>query len=277
MKSLLVPTDHSTNANNAIRYSNNLAKSLKAKITLLHAYPPMIGRYNIIPGLVAEDAAIQKKDNEKKLEKIKSKYLTAPTKSIVKIGEPIDEIIETAEKTKAQLIIMGTQGATGLKKILFGSNTVDVIAKSNTPVLAIPKNYRFKTVKTIVYTTDFQNTINELKHIVPIAKQLNATIEVLNLKYKQDNTKSKKEDIAKSISKLSYKKIKMIEQKATIEIPMNEQLKKYLLKRKPEMLVMFPEKRNWFDSVFIGSKTEDLATQLKLPLLSIRKAIVKAK
>jgi len=277
MKKILVPTDFSNNANNALKYANNFAKTINNKIVLLHSYLPLAGKYNMISGIVAEDIAIQKMSCEKKLEKVSSKYVKVPVSHIVKIGDPIDEIIDSAQKSKSQLIIMGTHGASGLKRILFGSNTSDVISKSNTPVLAIPQRYRFKKIKTIVYATDLNNTINELKHIIPIAKQLNATIEVLNLNYSYNLNEDKKQVVEKKIKALSYKKIKMVEQKATIEQTMIEQIKKYLVKTKPQLLVMFPEDKAWFDKLFISSKTEELANQIKLPLLSIRKKSVKTK
>jgi nucleotide-binding universal stress UspA family protein len=277
MKTILVPTDFSSNANNALKYANDFAKAINNKIVLLHSYPPLVGKYNIIPGVVAEDIAIQKKSSEKKLEKVSSKYIKVPSSRLVKAGDPIEEIIDAAQKSKSQLIIMGTHGASGLKRILFGSNTSDVISKSNIPVLAVPQRYRFKKIKTIVYATDLTNTINELKHIIPIAKQLNATIEVLNLNYSYNLNEDKKQVVEKKIKALSYKKIKLIEQKATLEKTMIEQVKKYLVKSKPQLLVMFPEDKDWFDKIFISSKTEELANQIKLPLLSIRKKLVKSK
>ena len=277
MKKILIPTDFSNNANNALKYANDFAKAINNKIVLLHSYLPLVGKYNMISGIVAEDIAIQKKSSEKKLEKVSSKYVKVPSSHLVKIGDTIDEIIDAAQKSKSQLIIMGTHGASGLKQILFGSNTSDVISKSNIPVLAIPQRYRFKKINTIVYATDLNNTINELKHIIQIAKQLDATIEVLNLNYSYNKNDDKKPLVEKRIKALTYKKIKLIEKKATIEQTMIEQIKKYLVKRKPQLLVMFPEDKAWFDKLFISSKTEELANQLKLPLLSIRKSIVKSK
>jgi len=277
MKTIIVPSDFSSNANNALKYANNFALATNTKITLIHSYIPLVGKYNIIPGIVAENSAIEKKKCEKQLEKIKSKYVTAKNTTLVKIGNPIEEIIETATTNKAQLIVMGTHGSSGLKRLFFGSNTSDVISKSTIPVLAIPQRYKFKKINTIVYASDLKNTINELKHIIPIAKQLDATIEVLNLDYSFSKKEDKKSIIEKKIKSLSYKKIKLIEQKASIEKTMIEQIKNYLVKRKPQILVMFPENKAWFDKLFVSSKTEELANQLKLPLLSIRKSIVKSK
>lgn len=277
MKTILVPTDFSNNANNALIYANDFANAINNKIVLLHSYPTLAGNYNMIAGEVVLDTVLLKMNIKNKLEKVRSKYVEVPNSYLVKTGDLIDDIIDTAQKSKPQLIIMGTHGASGFKRILFGSNTSDVISRSNFPVLAVPQRYRFKKINTIVYATDFNNTINELKHIIPIAKQLDATIEVLNLNYTYNKNEDKKLLVEKKIKALSYKKIKMIEQIATIEQTMIEQLKKYLVKHKPQLLVMFPEDKAWFDKLFISSKTEELASQLKLPLLSIRKTIVKSK
>jgi nucleotide-binding universal stress UspA family protein len=277
MKTLLVPTDFSNNANNAVRYANEFAQFTNSKILLLHAYMPLVGQYSIIPGIVAEDIAIERNNSQKKIEKLRSKLLQAKNVGVVKIGDPIEEIIKTADEKKTQLIIMGTHGSSGLKRVLFGSNTSNVISKSKVPVLAIPQRYRFKKIETIVYASDLKNTINELKHIIPFAKQLDATIEILNLDYSFDENDKKKLIIEKKIKTLSYKKIKLIAQKATLEKTMIEQLKSYLVKRKPQILVMFPENRAWYDKILLSSKTEELSNQLKLPLLSIKKSIVKSK
>lgn len=277
MKIILVPTDFSSHANNALKYANAFAQATDNKIVLLHTYIPMLGNYNRIPGIVAEENARVKKESQKILEDLCNKYVEVSCHNLVAIGDPIDTILDVSLKAKVDLIIMGTHGASGLRKILFGSNTSAVIAKSTVPILAIPQRYRFRKIDTIVYASDLKNTFNELKHIIPIAKQLDATIEILNLNYGYNDTDDEKQIIEKKIKSLSYKKIRFIEQKATLEQTMAEQLKKYLAKHKPQILVMFPEEKSWFDKIFISSKTEDMANQLKLPLLSIRKIIVKQK
>lgn len=277
MKAILVPTDFSTNANNALKYANAFAQAAKNKLVLLNVYKPIVGKYNIIPGIIAEETATAKKESKKKLMSLCNKYVKTSCTELVEVGDPTDEIMEAAQKNKSSLIIMGTHGATGLNRILFGSNTSAVISKSNIPVLAIPQRYRFRKIKTIVYASDLKNAVNELKHLISIAKPLNATIEILNLDYGWGSNAEKKKLLERKIKSLSYKKIKLVEQKANIEQTMSEQIKKYLKKRKSEIFAMFPEEKSWFDKIFISSKTEELAYQLKVPLLSIRKSIVKTK
>ena len=276
MKKILVPTDFSNNANSALRYASAFAQETRSKLVLLNVYTPSIGGYNMIRGIIAEETALAKEQIKKQMIKLCDKYVISSCSNLVEIGSPVNEIIGSSKINKANIIIMGTHGSTGLKRILFGSNTAGVISKSSMPVLAVPQRYRFKKIKTIVYASDLKNTINELQRIIPIAKPLNATIEILNLNYGWDKNADKMKLLEGKIKSLSYKKIKLVEQKANIEQTMLEQIKKYLQKRKPEILVMFPEDKAWFDNLFISSKTEELANQLKLPLLAIRKAIVKS-
>ena len=277
MKTILVPTDFSNNANNALKYANAFAQAMQGKLNLLNVYMPSLGRYNMISGIIAEETAMAKVHSKKQLDRLSKKYVTTPCSNLVEIGSPEDEIIGSSEKRKADIIIMGTHGATGLKRFVFGSTTADVISKSKIPVLAIPQRYRFKKIKTIVYASDLKNAVNELKHIIPIAKQLDATIEILNLDYGWENNEAEKKTLERKIKSLSYKKIKLVEQKANITNTMLEHITKYLQKHKPEILVMFPKEKTGFDKIFIGSKTEELAYHLKLPLLSIRKSIVTKK
>ena len=277
MKTILVPTDFSSNANNALKYANAFAQVTNSKIVLLHTNIPILGNYNRIPGIIAEENARVKKESQKNLEILCNKYVKVSCANLVTIGNPIDTILYVSQKAKFDLIIMGTHGASGLRRMLFGSNTSSVISKSAVPVLAIPQRYRFRKIDTIVYASDLKNTLNELKHIIPIAEQLDATIEILNLNYGFNNTDDEKQTIEKKIKSLRYKKIKFIEQKATLEQTMAKQLQKYLVKHKPQILVMFSDEKSWFDKIFISSKTEDMANQLKLPLLSFKKIIVKQK
>lgn len=276
MKTILVPTDFSNNANNALRYASAFAQETRSKLVLLNVYTPSIGGYNMIRGIIAEETALAKGQIKKQMIKLCDNYVKSSCSTLVEIGSPVNEIIGSSKINKANIIIMGTHGASGLKRILFGSNTAGVISKSAMPVLAVPQRYRFKKIKTIVYASDLKNTINELQRIISIVKPLNATIEILNLNYGWDKNADKMKLLERKIKSLSYKKIKLVEQKANIEQTMLEQIKKYLKKRKPEILVMLPEDKAWFDNLFISSKTEELANQLKLPLLAIRKAIVKS-
>ncbi|WP_165930042.1 universal stress protein [Flavobacterium caseinilyticum] len=277
MKTILVPTDFSSNANNALKYANAFARAANHKILLLHTYIPILGSYNRIYDVIAEENVRIKKEIHKNLDDLCKKYVDVSCQNLATVGDPIDTILDVSIKAKVDLIIMGTHGASGLRQILFGSNTVGIISQSTIPVLAVPQDYSFSKIDTIVYASDLKNTFNELKHIIPIAKQLDATIEILNLNYEYNNTDDERQTIQKKIKSLSYKKIKFIEQIAALDQTMADQIKNYLAEHKPQILVMFPEEKTWLSKIFIISNTKDVANQLKLPLLSIKKITVKQK
>jgi len=276
MKSILVATDFSNNAKNALKYANAFAEATQHQLLLLNVYLPSVGQYSPVHSIIAEETINEKSRCHKELKILMAKNITVPAQDIVAEGEAINEILKTCKKNNANFIIVGTHGASGIKKALVGSNTSKVIAKAEVPVLAIPEKYRFQKIETIVYATDFKNTINELKVLIPIAKLLNAKIEIVYLKYNWNKDTAQKVDLEKKIKRLSFKNVTIVEQKASLEKTMTDQLKKYISKTKPQMLAMFPSDKSWFDKIFNSSKTEDLAYELKVPLLSIRKKLVNA-
>ncbi len=271
---LLIPSDLSKNAKNALLYTNSIAKAIKGKLILQNIYTPSMGGASPISGIVAEETAIAMNINQKELNKLRNKYITVASTLIIERGEPVNKILSAAESNAVDLIVMGTHGASGLAKTLFGSNTAKVVLQSNVPVLAINQNYKYKKVNTIVYASDLKNVAKELKCIIPLAKKLNATIEVLNFNFGRTDEKVKKAEVEKKIKGVGYKKIKVVEQKANFET-LIDQIRTYVKKRKPQMLALFPEDRAWYQKVFGNGKTEDLAYKLEIPLLSIRKSIVK--
>jgi nucleotide-binding universal stress UspA family protein len=275
MKSILVATDFSNNAKNALKYANAFAEATQHQLLLLNVYMPSLGQYSAMHAIIAEETINEKSRCHKQLKGLVGKYVTVPTEDIVAEGEAINEILKTCKKSNANFIIVGTHGASGIKKALVGSNTSKVIAKAEVPVIAIPERYRFQKAETIVYATDLKNTINELKVLIPIAKLLNCAIEIVYLKYSWDKDIAQKVELEKKIKRLSFKNISIVEQKASIEKTMIDQLKNYISKTKPQMLAMFPSDKSWFDKIFSSSKTEELAYELKIPLLSIRKKLVK--
>ena len=274
MKSILVATDFSNNAKNALKYANAFAEATQHQLLLMNVYMPSVGQYSPVHAIIAEETINEKSRCHKQLKSLVAKYATVPTEDIVAEGEAINEIIKTCKKSKANFIVVGTHGASGIKKALVGSNTSKVIAKAEVPVIAVPEKYRFQKIETIVYATDLKNTLNELKVLIPIAKLLNAKIEIVYLRYPWEKDITQKLELEKKIKRLSYKNISIVEQKASIEKTMTDQLKKYISKTKPQLLAMFPSDKSWFDKIFTSSKTEELAYELKVPLLSIRKKLV---
>jgi nucleotide-binding universal stress UspA family protein len=281
MKTILVCTDFSPTGNNAVKFAVQYASSSKYNLVVFHVvrmpkFSPTISEAVFLE-LEKKEESIQKQKLVTLLDKIyRDLHLKKNARKVSVVAKNgifvTETLVAAAENHKADLIIVGTHGATGLK--LFGSISSEIIFKASAPVLAIPPRYRYRKLKTIVYSSDLKNLVNELRCISPIASSEKAVIEILNLNFGKGNAKPiiDEKDLMKQVK---YKRLKVIVQKERQGLTIIEQLQRYLKNRKPEIFVMFPEERSLFDKLFVRSKTEELVYQIKLPLLTFLKSRVK--
>lgn len=185
-------------------------------------------------------------------------------------GYPVESVVGNfAHHNDISLIIMGTKGATGLSKVLMGSNATAVINKSDIPVITVPEFARFKNLKHIVYATDMSNINTEIKTLVPLAELFDATVHILHI----ISPESKKKIHAKKLITDVTKKMKY--QKITFHVLMNdditEGIDEYIAGIKADMLAMFTHNLTFFEKLFGKSVTRQMAFQTWVPLLTIKK------
>jgi nucleotide-binding universal stress UspA family protein len=270
MKTILVPIDFSENSINALKYADKVAQKFEAKIILFHVYIGDVSNYEA-GWPIQEDFEKIILERKAKLEEIAINNCSTSNQIEIVEGDAVEKIIEATEKMLIDLIIMGTHGASGLKAVLLGSNTSNVISKSNTPVLAIPQHFIYTNIDKIIYASDFDDLENELNAIAPIAKSFGANLEVLHLIY--DNSKYQEAEKLFKDLKHTFNDIQITFKQRTIlmEESLTEQLKSYVSPQQHALLAMFTQERDWFGKLFLSSKTEELTNKLELPLLSFRK------
>lgn len=270
MKTILVPIDFSENSINALKYADTLALKLNASIVVLNIYTGDITNYDA--GWPMEESFKNVKGIiEKEIQEIIEKHCKSSTKILVREGKVVSEIADSVKETKADLIVMGTHGATGLKRVFLGSNTANLISHSDTPILAIPENYSFSNIQKIIYATDMSHISSELKIISSIADDLNATVEVLHLKYESEKDQAAEQKFNQALSSISYPKVEFVQEIIPIEETLSDALKNYVQNKKNTALAMFTEDKLWIDRIMLNSITDDMAYDLKLPLLAMRK------
>ncbi len=187
MKTILVPTDFSECANNALRFAAFVAKKTGANLNLLHVLEvPAIGHQGSIESTIDDVPYMMGLLNVTKT-KMK-KILSLPFMNGIKVvhnietGRICDHIIRAVEKHEADLIIMGTHGASGLKEALIGSNAEKIVQNSHIPVLTIKDKIENPKIEKIVFATDFSE---EAEYIFPevekLANLLDAKIEIVKI------------------------------------------------------------------------------------------------
>jgi nucleotide-binding universal stress UspA family protein len=157
MKQILVPTDFSMCADNAINFTIQSAKILPAKITLLHSFEVKNNIYTDYLGVNREYNVSLLDEIKGKLDRLKKNIEEADgivVDTFISTSSLQEAIIKFVMEKEADLIIMGTLGASGIKEKLWGSRTASVIGKSNIPVMAIPIEYEWKKPQKILLATN---------------------------------------------------------------------------------------------------------------------------
>lgn len=180
MHKILVPTDFSKNALKALTYAAEVAQKSGATIYLLHSIEPSINM-----------ATMQADSSKPKVIKERSFKLKLSSDTVAAIypgvkvlthlsgGNIVDSIIDFSEKENVDLIIMGTTGASGLKKIFMGSVATGSIEKTIIPVLTIPAAYDVEEPDAILFATNqFEKHKNILKKIINISSLFSASVHV---------------------------------------------------------------------------------------------------
>ena len=276
MKKILIPTDLSPNAGNAIKYALNFCKNFPAELVFLHATHPMLDlpdtSLEFYDPIVFQDEKEQLKyvsSNLKQLFEAEKIDLDEWNYSIeLRSGFAADEIIRVGKELACDLIIMGTQGATGLGKLFLGSITYSVIKKTEIPVLAIPTEYVFKTIDKIVFATDYEGISNK-KTLAPLFELANSFDAIVLMFHAIEA----KEPIAAYIEELqvwktekNFHHVKHTNSIATCE-DVTQGIMEFADENDASIIAMIPHSYNFFTNLIHKSKTKQIAFESKVPLL----------
>ena len=144
---ILIPTDGSETARKGVTYALALAKDLGAKVTVVtvtdpYPVPGMALGAGWIPSEEEVNSyyAAQKETAGKLLQKVKAvadKLGVEAATVHVSEARPADGILQTAAERGAQLIVMSSHGRRGVSRLVLGSQTAEVLALAEVPVLVV--------------------------------------------------------------------------------------------------------------------------------------------
>lgn len=207
MKRILVPTDFSTNAYCALFYATRLFQNQPCQFYILNTFnvetPVLTSRINTSKGdkLYQELSASSQDGLTKTMHSIilDSKGLQHSFETISVSKKLVETIQKTIKNLEIDLVVMGTKGASGVKEIIMGSNTVKVIQKiKNCAILAVPDQLDFKTPKNIAFATDFKCFYNEasLKPFLEIVTAFASNIRVIHIHEKEKLNETQEYNLA---------------------------------------------------------------------------------
>ncbi|WP_291963496.1 universal stress protein [Maribacter sp.] len=275
MTRILLPTDFSENALTAIRYALTLYKDLKCTFFLLNSYMPPVYHTEYLMGSPAQIGLgdIVQQNSQDNLEALKNtleKEFNNPLHTFIThsaLNVLSSEITRTVEAEQIDIIVMGTQGASGAKEILLGTNTVHVIKNAKCPVLVIPSGFEYEAPEQILFPNDFEVWLdkNSLEQLLKITKSHVSQVNVMHV-YTGDelNTiqEKNKEQLAKVLSESGF----------FHEVPSNEviaAINEFQIKQKINLLVMIQNKHTFFERLFIEPVIKKIGFHVTVPFLVI--------
>jgi nucleotide-binding universal stress UspA family protein len=273
MKKILLPTDFSATSLNAFEYALDIANHHQnAVIHILHVYDEPVISGRITPGMVT---AVNDAYEIKEFENFK-----AHTSDFKKIAEEkqlqhihlifdlksglLDLIMEEViENENIDFIVMGSNGEDSFGDKILGSNTYNTIINTKIPVLSVPIKAKFKDIKNILFTTNFENSSKlALEELLPTAVNYNAQINCL---YVDNKNKDYKNDLEKWKEYFHEKPIifTVLEEADSVKAVTN-----YIENNPIDLITTVKRNESFFEKLFSSSFTKQIANEGKIPLLA---------
>jgi nucleotide-binding universal stress UspA family protein len=192
MRNILVPTDFSEQASNALDVAIEIGRLSNANITLLHVvdFPALpASPLNAVGDYVSpvEDNLYAIQLLESSRTRIEQIISTVENKGVeihskISPGNIFSSIEEEIEDRKVDLVVMGSKGASGIDELLIGSNTEKVVRRAKCPVLTVKEKMDPFVVKDIVFATNLEEDQGlVLKHVKRFQDLFKATIHLLRI------------------------------------------------------------------------------------------------
>lgn len=275
MKTLFVPYDFSLPSRDALRYAIDASGQLNASQLIVFHHNPQVYTNGEFPVLYLDNLDKINADLRKQMahevmelmDKSKTCFPGLDTQTVVVTESgTVVSILHNAEKADADLIVIGSHGKSGFEKLVFGSVTAAVIEDSEIPLMVIPSGFRFEKLEKIIYATSLSHFQAELHRLRKFLRKVHVRVVALHLKYSFNNA----DLLARARHLLTEEKDPAIELMVidiSPEFRLVDQLVDHFNKEKPDCMAMFPARYEWYERLFISSKTLEVANRLRRPLL----------
>ena len=272
MKSILLPTDFSKNSLNAIDFAMKFFKDQECRFYIINVQKAssfisddmMVVSSSATIYNTIVDAAKKSTNNIISSIKKTHKNNKHTFHSIVDYDNFTDAINQACEKHNIDLILMGTKGASGLEKVIFGSNTIHVIQRCLTPVLVIPDGYKFAGLSKIVFaTTNLEPfVIEDLQLLKEWVNLYNSELAILHIA-DQNHLAYKSYDNHGFFN--TYFERAKHDYIDTTQKDMLKEVYSYIHVNKTKMLAIKNKKHSFIKRLFANKGLETLAFKIDIP------------
>jgi nucleotide-binding universal stress UspA family protein len=265
---ILIPTDFSENAKQAADFAIRLFGTKDAEFRLINVYSEPHSSADMLVSIVD----LLEKESIKELDKEVNRICEGDTNKALAVSSSseygeLSQVIKKLVRTDSyDFVVMGTKGASGIKRVLLGSNTSHVIQQRICPVIAVPEDLEPDGLEKVVIAFDalaysekqfepLEKLVNDYEaefHLVHVAEKevdvrekihnLNGDLEAFTNSFEYEPVSVKNTDVVQGLLDYSH----------------NENI---------DLLVMIHRKHNIFDRLFNDSVSKQIAMRSDMPIL----------
>jgi len=275
IEKILVPTDYSETAGNALSEAIYMAKLNKAIIKLIHVVAPLY--------VATPNSLVSMQDNlyitivneaSAELKKIAAKIEETNAIGVefeVKVGNVSDEVCDMAEKEKFDLIIMGTHGTSGVKEFFAGSNAYKIVNHAGCSVLTIQKKPSEQGFKNIILPIRLEITSRQkVDYAIEIARLFDSTLFITG--YTDDKNESQQFKVKQYVEQVENYLTKLnVKHKSTSIFADNftKEILDYAEKNNADLIVVMKKHDFSLSQLVKGVYSEQFVNHSTIPILSI--------
>lgn len=266
MKKIIVATDYSPEAENALQYAAGVAATMGCELVLFSLQNASIHVLNArLPANSLNAHITAKKEYlEEKAKAVHQKFGINASPYFA-TGVFFDELKQCIAHTGADLVVMG-MAPHSIEQDVMGNTTTAALRQIRVPVLAVPAGASYNGIRHIIFACDLLRGVHKLvlKQVHDIAGEIGAKVEVFNVgNVVKTSANQYRKDIDESMAGIPY----YYQDVASDDVI--SAIKEEIIAQKADLLIMVPYRYGFWNSLVHKSKTRIMASGNSIPLLTL--------
>lgn len=268
MKNILLTIDYSPASAAALKYAYMLNKHFFSKIHVVHIID--LPLYSSDQDSNMEEYQLLLESHEQRIWDFINTYredIHYDIEVLVISGGHAQAISNIIKERSIDLMIMGNKGHSTVSDWMLGSLTKYFLRHASCMVISVPENYQWENIENIMICTDLSESIKNSQSIIlkDFSEALKSNVEFIHVKDKMNMEIPSEEESKKFIKNTFGKDVILIPLKENVARSIIE----YMNIHPSQLLVTFPHHHTWLDKLFLGSETESLAKIIQKPIMSL--------
>lgn len=260
MKQIIVPTDFSVPAENAMLYAGQLAQKTGAGVLVVHVFQIPVSMSEVPVLMISAEELKNNADAGllKAKEILARHYPGIEIKTESRMGDITEELNDICKTNQPLAIVTGKHGAGGVERFFFGSTSLSIVRHTTIPVIVVPENAETREVRSIALAIDERVKVPHQK-IKSLVESLRAQLHVIHVQPHKSSTK----EFTSVIEGLNTVP------KTIRDDEFLHGIQTYLEENHIDMLMILPHRHSFLERLTFRTHTEELLRKLDIPVVCI--------